>query len=132
MVINTSNQVAECRAFDSPPFPIDFCRAMCAVPAVNEEVATDNAAHYQDIIKEVENIEVVFAAKTAAFHVHKQPAFLPPSILLPAKQAKSVDFDSSMESSTSTVSAGSAIADVTIEHYVDDISVTFSDLPDSA
>jgi hypothetical protein len=132
MVIDTADQVAECRAFDSPPFTIDFRRAMCAVPAVNEEVAAANAAHYHDIVKEVENIEAVFAAKTAAFHARKQPAFLPPSILLPAKRAKSVEFDTSMDSTTSTVTASSAIADVTIENYVDDISVTFGDLPDSA
>jgi hypothetical protein len=85
MVIDTLDQVAECPAFDTPPFPIDFRRAMCAVPAVN--------AHYQEIIKEIENIERVFVAKTAAFHARKQPVFLPPSILLPAKWAKSVEFD---------------------------------------
>ena len=119
MVIDTSDQVAECRAFDAPPFAIDFRRAMCAVPAVNEEVAAANAAHYQDIVKEVENIERVFAAKTAAFHARKQPAFLPPSILLPAKRAKSVEFDfnTAMDSSTSTVSVGSAIADPKFDTY---------------
>ena len=134
MVIDTLDQVAECRAFDAPPFPIDFRRAMCAVPAVNEEVAAANAAHYQDIVKEVENIERVFAAKTAALHARKQPAFLPPSILLPAKRAKLVDFDfdTAMDSSTSTVSAGSAIADINYDIYVDDSIIKCNDLPDSA
>ena len=135
MVIDTSDQVAECRAFDAPPFAIDFRRAMCAVPAVNEELAAANAAHYQDIIKEVENIERVFAAKTAAFHARKQPAFLPPSILLPAKKrTKSVefDFDAAMDSSTSTVSVGSAIADPKYDIYADDIVIACDDFPDSA
>lgn len=72
MVIDTSDQVAECRAYDAPPFPIDFRRAMCAVPAVNEERAAANATNYQDIIREVENIERVFAAKTAAFHTRNR------------------------------------------------------------
>jgi hypothetical protein len=135
MVIDTSDQVAECRAFDAPPFAIDFRRAMCAVPAVNEELAAANAAHYQDIIKEVENIERVFAAKTAAFHARKQPAFLPPSILLPAKKrTKSVefDFDAAMDSSTSTVSVGSAIADPKYDIYADDIVIACDDVTDSA
>jgi hypothetical protein len=135
MVIDTSDQVAECRAFEAPPFPIDFRRAMCAVPAVNEEVAASNAAYYQDIIKEVENIERVFAAKTAAFHARKQPAFLPPSILLPAKKrAKSVkfDFDTAMDSSTSTASVGLAIADPKYDLYADDIVIQCDDVPDSA
>jgi hypothetical protein len=107
---------------------------MCAVPTVNEKVAAANAAHYQDIIREIENIERVFAAKTAAFHARKHPAFLPPSILLPAKRAKSVkfDFDKAMDSSTSTVSVGSAIGDPNFDIYADDILIKCRDLPDSA
>ncbi len=79
----------------------------------------------------------MFAAKTAAFHARKTPAFLPPSILLPAKRAKSVEFydsskDSSKDSSTSTMSASSAIAAVTIDNYGNDDAICLSDLLDSA
>jgi hypothetical protein len=36
MVIDTSNQVAELHAFDTPPFPIDFRCAMCAIPVIDD------------------------------------------------------------------------------------------------
>jgi hypothetical protein len=40
MVINTADQVAEMRAFDTPPFPIDLRRAMCAIPVIGEAAAS--------------------------------------------------------------------------------------------
>jgi hypothetical protein len=57
MVIDTSNQVAKLRAFDTPPFPINFCCAMCAVPVIDDAAAAANAALHTNIIKEIENIE---------------------------------------------------------------------------
>jgi hypothetical protein len=46
MIINTSDQVAEMRAFDTPPFPINFCRAICAVPVIDKALVAANAALY--------------------------------------------------------------------------------------
>jgi hypothetical protein len=84
MVIDTANQVAEMRAFDSPPFAINFRFAISVVPVVNDKIAASNAAKFANIVKEVDGIEAFFAAKTATHYARKLPAFLPPSILMPA------------------------------------------------
>jgi hypothetical protein len=133
MVINTADQVAEMRAFDLPPFAIDFRRAMCVVPAVKEEIATSNAAQFVDIAKEAKGIEAFFAAKTAVHYARKLPAFLPPGILMPAKQVKlSVKFNGiSSNSNTSTVSVGSTI-DHSTNVEADANAYNFIDLPDLA
>ena len=39
MVIDASDQVADMHALDMPPFPIDFRRAMCTVPALPPDIA---------------------------------------------------------------------------------------------
>jgi hypothetical protein len=39
MVIDTANQVAKMRAFYTPPFPVNFHCAMCAIPAFNKAKA---------------------------------------------------------------------------------------------
>ncbi len=54
MVIDTADQVAEMRAFDTPPFPIDFRRAMCAILVINEAAASANAALHADVVAEIE------------------------------------------------------------------------------
>jgi hypothetical protein len=133
MVIDTANQVAEMRALDLPPFAIDFRGAMCAVPAVNDEIAASNAAKFANIVKEVEGIEAFFAAKTVAHYACKSPAFLPPSIIMPAKRAKSsAKFNIiSSNSNPSTVSVGSTI-DHSTDIEADADLYSFSNLPDSA
>merc|ERR1712086_695583 len=56
MIIDPADQVAELRALDSPPFPIDFRRATCHVPQLDETSMPVNA-QFVDIITEVENLE---------------------------------------------------------------------------
>jgi hypothetical protein len=67
MIIDTADQVAELRALDSPPFPIDFRRATCHVPQLDETSMPVNA-QFVDIITEVENLEnyIAQAATTIA------------------------------------------------------------------
>jgi hypothetical protein len=133
MVIDTANQVAEMRALDSPPFAINFRCAMCKVPAVNDKIAASNAAKFANIVKEAKGIKAFFAAKTAVHYACKSPAFLPPSILMLAKWAKSsVKFNNiSNNSNTSTVSVGSTI-DHSTDVEADAGAYSFSNLPDSA
>ena len=65
MIIDTADQVAELRALECPPFPIDFRRATCHVPQLDETSVPVNA-QFADIIKEVENLETYIAQVCAA------------------------------------------------------------------
>jgi hypothetical protein len=71
-------------ALNAPPFPIDFCHAMCGVPPIDEARAAANAAMHAEIVRKVEYIE--------AFFTKKLLAIMSTSILLPAKQARCVQF----------------------------------------
>ncbi len=81
MIIDASDQVAELRALDTAPFPIDYRRAMCTVPAV--EPKANPIAIHADVIKEIERIEQFYSADQ-----HTAPS--PPSIMQPAKRAREV------------------------------------------
>ncbi len=86
MVINTSNQVAELHAFDTPPFPINFCHAMCAIPVIGNAAAAANAVLHADIVQEIKNIEEHIYKKSDAFLLQKKtPSNVPSSILLSPK-----------------------------------------------
>ena len=62
MIIYASDQVADLRALDTPPFSIDFRRAMCTVPAVeNPPVLAANFANYANVIKAVDEILAFYA-----------------------------------------------------------------------
>jgi hypothetical protein len=98
MVIDAADQVVKLCAFDAHPFPIDFCHAMCAVPPVDKARAATNAAMHAEIVPKVESIE--------AFFTKKLPAIMSTSILLPAKQARCLEFHN-ISSSNSNASAGS-------------------------
>ncbi len=88
MVIDTSDQVAELRAFDMPPFPIDFCHAMCAIPVIDNAAVATNTALHANIVKEVEKIENHIYKKSDAFLLQeKTPGNVPGSILLSPKRA---------------------------------------------
>jgi hypothetical protein len=56
MIIDTSDHIAELRAFDTPPFPLGFHCAMCAIPVIDKKKATANAALHADIVKEIDSI----------------------------------------------------------------------------
>jgi hypothetical protein len=65
MIIDASDQVANLQALDTPPFPIDFCRAMCTVPAIEQPSAlTAQSAQYADVINAVDEILAFYADNT--------------------------------------------------------------------
>ena len=50
MIINAADQVAELRALDALPFPIDFPHAQCHVPTIDETKVHVNVAQYANLI----------------------------------------------------------------------------------
>jgi hypothetical protein len=105
MVIDAADQVAELRALDMPPFPLNFRRAMCTVPAVGSPPDKESAIRYAKVIAKVNKVEALFSSKT-------QPALnapKPAGILCPAKHTKSIEFYSSFADNRSTITIGSAI-----------------------
>jgi hypothetical protein len=102
MIINLFDQVAELRALDTAPFPIDYHQAMCTIPAV--EPKANPIASHADVIKEIERIKQFYAADQ-----HAAPS--PPSIMQPAKKAREVASDTppSPAAVGKVVSFGSAI-----------------------
>ncbi len=91
MVIDTADQVAEMRAFDTPPFPIDFRRAMCAILVINEAAASANAALHADVVADFKAIKAHVYKKSAFLSRKKEPGDIPGSILMSPKQARVVD-----------------------------------------
>ena len=87
MVIDMADQVAELRAFDMPPFPIDFRRAMCAIPVIDEAAAAANAALHADVVAEIKAIEAHIYGKSALLSCEKEPGDIPGSILMSPKRA---------------------------------------------
>jgi len=57
MIIDVADQVAELKALDSPPFPIDFRRARVDIPNVDESAIQVNLASYKGVIEEIEKLE---------------------------------------------------------------------------
>jgi hypothetical protein len=111
MVIDTADQVAKMRAFDTPPFPIDFRRAMCAIPVIDEAAAVANAALHADIVAEIEAIEAHIYKKSAFFPRRKKPGNIPGSILMSPKRARVVDIsdDLTIDGTVSIATIGSVI-----------------------
>jgi hypothetical protein len=104
MVLDASNQVAELRALDTPPFAIDFRHAMCTLPPVSSLPDDGTAMCYADIIKEVNRIEAMYTNNTDAPDEPK-----PASILRSPKRSKGVNFDSAIGDDGSVISIGSTI-----------------------
>jgi hypothetical protein len=71
MIIDTSNRVANLPAFDTPPFPLNFCRAMCAIPVIDEKKAAANAALHANIVKEIDSVAAHIGTKTTATDLQK-------------------------------------------------------------
>ncbi len=65
MIIDTTDQVAELRALDSPPFPIEYRRATVHVPLIDESAVPVNYSNYRDIIAEVDQLEEYMMAQSA-------------------------------------------------------------------
>ena len=111
MVINTADQVAEMRSFDTPPFPIDFRRAMCAVPVIDEAAAAANAALHADVVAEIEAIEAHVYKKSAFLSREKELGDIPGSILMSPKRARVVEICNSLtvDGTASVTTIGSVI-----------------------
>ena len=65
MIIDTVNDVAECKYVDCPPFPIDYRRTSNQVP-VMDELGTPihhAQAYLQDTICKIENLEYYYDTK---------------------------------------------------------------------
>jgi hypothetical protein len=105
MVLDAVDQVAKLRALDTPPFPLDFRRAMCTLPAVGGPPDEDSAIRHAKVINEVNRIEALYSNKTPTASDTQKPA----GILCPAKCTKSVEFDSAFINDGSVISVGSAI-----------------------
>jgi hypothetical protein len=111
MVIDTADQVAEMRAFDTPPFPLDFRRAMCAIPVIDEGTAAANAAMHADVVAEIEAIEAHIYKKCAFLSREKEPGGIPGSILMSPKRARVADVSdtSTCDGTASVATIGSVI-----------------------
>jgi hypothetical protein len=104
MVLDASDQMAELRALDMPPFALNFRRAMCTVPPISSPLDEGTSAHYSNIIKEVGRIKAMHSGSTGEPDEPK-----PASILRSPKRSKSVEFNSDVSNDGSIVSIGSAI-----------------------
>ena len=102
IVINAANQVADLRALNTPPFPLDLRRAMCTVPAVGGPPDDESAVRYAKVIAKVNRVEGLYSNKSL-------PVPTPPGILRPAKCTKNVKFDSSFADDGYIITIGLAI-----------------------
>ena len=102
MVLDALDQVAELRALDTPPFALDFRRAMCTVPPVSGPTDEGIAARYASIINEVNRIEAMYSGTTNVEPDAPQAA----GILRSPKRSKNVAFNSALADDGSIISIG--------------------------
>jgi hypothetical protein len=71
MIINLSNNVADMRALNASPFPLEYRRAVVHVPIVDEAgtALTHLSTAHQDLIKEIKALEQQFAASSFVANV---------------------------------------------------------------
>lgn len=105
MILDASDQVAELRALDTPPFALNFCRAMCTIPPVSGLTDECIVARYASIINMVDRIEAMYSSTTNVGPSTPQPA----SIFCSPKHSNGVAFDSAFADDGSIISIGSAI-----------------------
>jgi hypothetical protein len=74
MIVNVADQVAELCALDALPFPINFRRAQCHVPTINETKVHINMTQYADIILEINNIKQLYLTILAVQHTAIPPS----------------------------------------------------------
>jgi hypothetical protein len=104
MILDAANQVAELRALDMPPFPLDFHPAMCTVPPVGGPPNNDSAIHYANVIEEVNRIKALYSKTPNAPDAPK-----PAGILHSAKCTKGIEFNSAFIDDGLVVAIGSLI-----------------------
>ena len=105
MVIDASDQVADMCTLDTPPFPIDFRRAMCTVPALPPDVALGpTSSNCAIVLKEIARLEAFFAGNATPTK--------PKGILLPSKRLRKVGFVAGPTSPASSTSDSSTIISI--------------------
>ncbi len=104
MILNAADQVAELHALEMPPFPLDFCHAMCTVPPLGGPPDNDSAVRYANVIKEVDRIEALYFKTPNAPDAPK-----PAGILCSAKHTKGIEFNSAFVEDRLVITIGSSI-----------------------
>jgi hypothetical protein len=67
MILDLVDEVVDCKYFNCPPFPVDFCRTSNHVPVMDDgDTLIHNATSYLQLIQEVENLERYYDAKVMA------------------------------------------------------------------
>jgi hypothetical protein len=94
------------RALDTPPFALDFRRAMCTVPPISGPPDEGIAVPYASIINKVDRIEAMYSGTTPNADPDA-PQLV--GILRSPKRSNSVAFNSAFKDDGSIVSIGSAI-----------------------
>jgi hypothetical protein len=89
MIIDMADQVAELRALDTLPFPIDFRCVQCHVPSIDETKVHVNMTQYADIIHEITHIKSLYSDNPAVQHTASPPS--PTKGELPAKHSKTTN-----------------------------------------
>ncbi len=64
MIIDLSDNVADMRALDASPFPLEYRRAAVHIPIVDEAGAAHLSTAHQHLIKEIKALEQRFAASS--------------------------------------------------------------------
>jgi hypothetical protein len=65
-VLDFVNMVVECKYLDCPPFPIDFQRTSNHVPVMDKLDASVQVTQFNDVVREIENLERYYDAKVQA------------------------------------------------------------------
>jgi hypothetical protein len=65
MIIDTVDEVAECKYLECPPFPIDYRRTLNQVPVMDEPSVPVHHAHtyFQQTIRKIENLKRYYDTK---------------------------------------------------------------------
>jgi hypothetical protein len=63
MIINASDHIVDMRALDTPPFPLEYCRAAVHVPILEENSAArvNTSDAHTTLIKEIKDLELFFS-----------------------------------------------------------------------
>jgi hypothetical protein len=73
MIIDFVDNVADCKYLDCLPFPIDFQQTSNHVPVTDEPDASVNISQYNNVIREMENLERYYDAKVQAGSLKTTP-----------------------------------------------------------
>ncbi len=74
MIVDAADKVAELHALDALPFPIQFRRAQCQVPTIDETKVHMNMTQYTDIICKNHSYQK-FVFQESRGPAHRHPSF---------------------------------------------------------